>query len=79
MSAGAAYSWTCRKVRDAVSSVARRAGELGWHTVDVTASPLPGPSGNVEYFLRLRAQTDRPLVGDALVAAVRHAVESGPQ
>jgi len=64
---------------DTVSSVARRAGELGWHTVDVTASPLPGPSGNVEYFLRLRAKTDRPLAGDALVAAVRHAVESGPQ
>ncbi|OBF10028.1 TlyA family RNA methyltransferase [Mycobacterium sp. 852002-10029_SCH5224772] len=64
---------------DAVSSVARRAGELGWHTVDVTASPLPGPSGNVEYFLWLRARTDRPLAGDALVTAVRHAVESGPQ
>lgn len=64
---------------DAVTSVARRAAELGWHTVDVTASPLAGPSGNVEYFLRLRAQADRPLAGDALVAAVRHAVESGPQ
>ena len=32
-----------------------RAAELGWHTVGVTASPLPGPSGNVEYFLWLRA------------------------
>ena len=59
--------------------VAGRAGELGWHTVDVTASPLPGPSGNVEYFLRLRAQTDRPLGVDELVTAVRRAVESGPQ
>ena len=29
--------------------------ELDWHTVGVTASPLPGPSGNVEYFLWLRA------------------------
>ena len=55
----------------AVLGVARRAAELGWHTVDVTASPLPGPSGNVEYFLRLRATTDRPLVGDALTDAVR--------
>jgi hypothetical protein len=43
---------------DAVLAVARRAAELGWHTVAATASPLPGPSGNVEYFLRLRAQTD---------------------
>ena len=41
--------------RTRFSAVARRAAELGWHTVDVTASPLPGPSGNVEYFLRLRA------------------------
>jgi 23S rRNA (cytidine1920-2'-O)/16S rRNA (cytidine1409-2'-O)-methyltransferase len=64
---------------DAVLAVARRASELGWHTVDVTASPLPGPSGNVEYFLRLRAHTDRPLGGDELATAVRHAVESGPQ
>lgn len=64
---------------DAVLSVARRAGELGWHTAGVTASPLPGPSGNVEYFLLLRGQTDRTLTGDALVTAMRHAVESGPQ
>ena len=40
---------------DAVLTVANRAAELNWQTVDVTASPLPGPSGNVEYFLRLRA------------------------
>jgi 23S rRNA (cytidine1920-2'-O)/16S rRNA (cytidine1409-2'-O)-methyltransferase len=64
---------------NAVLGVARRAAELGWHAVDVTASPLPGPSGNVEYFLWLRAQTDRGLAGDGLVAAVRRAVESGPQ
>ena len=64
---------------DSVFAVACRAGELGWHTVDVTASPLPGPSGNVEYFLWLRAQTDRPLSGDGLVDAVQHAVEAGPQ
>lgn len=64
---------------DAVLSVARRADELGWRTVDATASPLPGPSGNVEYFLWLRAQTDRPLSGDGLVEAVRRAVREGPQ
>jgi len=63
---------------DAMLGVARRAAELGWHTVGVTASPLPGPSGNVEYFLWLRAQTDRPLA-DGLVDAVRRAVEEGPQ
>ncbi len=64
---------------DAVLAVARRAGELGWRTVDVTASPLPGPSGNVEYFLWLRAETDRGLAGDALVDAVQRAVTEGPQ
>jgi 23S rRNA (cytidine1920-2'-O)/16S rRNA (cytidine1409-2'-O)-methyltransferase len=64
---------------DAVLSVARRAAELDWHTVDVTSSPLPGPSGNVEFFLRLRAQTDRPLLGESLESAVRRAIEEGPQ
>ncbi|HXA88435.1 MAG TPA: TlyA family RNA methyltransferase [Mycobacterium sp.] len=64
---------------DAVLAVARRAEELGWHTVDVTASPLPGPSGNVEYFLWLRAQTGRPLAGDGLVDAVERAITEGPQ
>ena len=39
----------------AVLAVARRAAELGWPAVGVVASPLPGPSGNVEYFLQLRA------------------------
>jgi 23S rRNA (cytidine1920-2'-O)/16S rRNA (cytidine1409-2'-O)-methyltransferase len=62
-----------------VLGVARRAGELGWHTVGVAASPLPGPSGNVEYFLWLRAQTDRALAGEALETAVRTAVSEGPQ
>lgn len=64
---------------DSVLAVAHRAAELGWQTVDVTASPLPGPSGNVEYFLRLRAATDRPLVGGALADAVARAVAEGPQ
>jgi 23S rRNA (cytidine1920-2'-O)/16S rRNA (cytidine1409-2'-O)-methyltransferase len=63
---------------DAVLSVAHRAAELGWGTVAVTASPLPGPSGNVEYFLHLRAAA-APLTGDALHAAVQDAVAKGPQ
>ena len=64
---------------DAVRTVASRAAELGWRTVDVTSSPLPGPSGNVEYFLRLRAQTDSPLNGVPLENAIRRAIEEGPQ
>ena len=65
---------------EAVLAVARRAAELDWHTVGVTASPLPGPSGNVEYFLRLRADprraADRATISND---AVRAAVDEGPQ
>lgn len=64
---------------DAVLTVARRAAELGWHAVGVTSSPLPGPSGNVEYFLRLRARTPEPLAGTALEDAVRRTVAEGPR
>lgn len=62
----------------AVLTVARRAAQLGWHAVDVTASPLPGPSGNVEYFLRLTTRTGAAL-GGRLEQAVRRAVAEGPQ
>ncbi|WNG90073.1 TlyA family RNA methyltransferase [Mycobacterium sp. ITM-2016-00317] len=64
---------------DAVLSVARRAAELHWPAVAVTASPLPGPAGNVEYFLDLRTPGEHSLQGDDLVAAVRRAVDEGPQ
>jgi 23S rRNA (cytidine1920-2'-O)/16S rRNA (cytidine1409-2'-O)-methyltransferase len=40
---------------DAVKTVAGQAWKLGLGVRGVTASPLPGPSGNVEYFLWLRA------------------------
>ena len=63
----------------AVLAVAGRAAELRWHTVGVTASPLPGPSGNVEYFLHLRTRPDHPLTGDELERAVECAVIEGPQ
>jgi len=63
----------------AVLAVARRAEQLGWHTLDATASPLPGPSGNVEYFLWLRARTACGLVGDELGRLVQRAVIEGPQ
>jgi 23S rRNA (cytidine1920-2'-O)/16S rRNA (cytidine1409-2'-O)-methyltransferase len=40
---------------DTVRAVADQAAALGLGALGVTASPLPGPSGNVEYFLWLRA------------------------
>lgn len=64
---------------DAVLTVARRAAELHWHTVAVTASPLPGPSGNVEFFLRFRAETDAALAGGDLERAIQQAIDEGPQ
>ena len=48
----------------AVRTVAGQAAELGLGALGVTASPLPGPSGNVEYFLWLRAgapKSTRPM------------------
>jgi 23S rRNA (cytidine1920-2'-O)/16S rRNA (cytidine1409-2'-O)-methyltransferase len=39
---------------DAVLQVAAAGGELGLGVAGVTASPLPGPSGNVEFFVWFR-------------------------
>jgi 23S rRNA (cytidine1920-2'-O)/16S rRNA (cytidine1409-2'-O)-methyltransferase len=39
---------------EAVQSVAAEAQRLGLGVAGVAASPLPGPSGNVEFFLWLR-------------------------
>lgn len=39
---------------EAVATVTRRATELGRGVRAVVASPLPGPSGNVEYFVHFR-------------------------
>ena len=41
---------------EAVAAVATAAAELDWLTVGVTVSPLPGPSGNVEFFCALRSR-----------------------
>ena len=59
---------------EAVRRVAQQAAELGLGVRAVVASPLPGPSGNVEYFLWLTAAAP-PLEEDALAAAVA----GGPQ
>ncbi|MGH3655636.1 MAG: TlyA family RNA methyltransferase [Micromonosporaceae bacterium] len=39
---------------DAVRGVAQTAATMGFGTAGVAVSPLPGPSGNVEFFLWLR-------------------------
>jgi 23S rRNA (cytidine1920-2'-O)/16S rRNA (cytidine1409-2'-O)-methyltransferase len=58
---------------DAVATVAAAAAGLGWGTAGVVASPLPGPAGNVEFFLWLRRDAG-PLRDEDL----QRAVEEGP-
>lgn len=41
----------------AVDAVAAAAGALGWQETGRAVSRLPGPAGNVEYFLRLHRRT----------------------
>ncbi len=59
---------------EAVRSVAGAAAELGLGVRGVTASPLPGPAGNVEYFVWLRRGAP-PLDDEDL----RRAVAEGPE
>jgi 23S rRNA (cytidine1920-2'-O)/16S rRNA (cytidine1409-2'-O)-methyltransferase len=58
---------------ESVRTVAAAAAELGLGVLGVTASPLPGPSGNVEYFLWLRRGA--PALREE---QVRRAVAEGP-
>lgn len=60
--------------------VAREALRHGMSTRSVTASPLPGPSGNVEYFLWLIKDGGGSAPTDGqLQAMVETAVKEGPQ
>lgn len=60
--------------KSAIWEVAQSARSAGLGTVGVVASPLPGPSGNVEYFLWLRQ-------GDQMISEVEFdaAIAKGPQ
>jgi len=59
---------------DAVRSVAAEAMRLGLGSKGVVASPLPGPSGNVEYFLWLHANC-----GPVSEDEIAQAIDEGPQ
>jgi 23S rRNA (cytidine1920-2'-O)/16S rRNA (cytidine1409-2'-O)-methyltransferase len=59
---------------EAVVAVAAAAQEIGLGTAGIVASPLPGPSGNVEYFLWLRRAAP-PLDH----AALQRAIMEGPR
>ena len=56
-----------------VRKIGERAADLGWGARGVTASPLPGPAGNVEYFLWLRQDAPALRAED-----VEQAVAKGP-
>jgi 23S rRNA (cytidine1920-2'-O)/16S rRNA (cytidine1409-2'-O)-methyltransferase len=61
---------------DAVLALATSAAGRGWGARAVTTSPLPGPSGNVEYFVWLRH--GEPLVGETEIRAeVRRTADLG--
>ncbi len=55
---------------EAVVHVARVAAELGWPARGVVRSPLPGPSGNVEFFLWLRRGEDVGISDDEIMQTV---------
>lgn len=61
---------------EAVLQVVATAEELGLGLVDVTASPLPGPNGNVEFFVWLRRGASG--LDDRQVRAVVLAGPAGP-
>jgi 23S rRNA (cytidine1920-2'-O)/16S rRNA (cytidine1409-2'-O)-methyltransferase len=62
---------------DAVLGVVTAAAGLGLRPHGVVASPLPGPAGNVEYFVWFRSGA--PLPADDAAELVRAAVRKGPQ
>lgn len=59
---------------ESVRSVARRAREIGFGVKGIVASDLPGPAGNVEYFLWLRRDADELRESDLITA-----IEEGPK
>lgn len=64
---------------EAVTAVARAAVQVGLEPLDAVTSPLPGPSGNVEYFLwlkeRVSVSADDGRGDDAIRAIVERGIE----
>jgi 23S rRNA (cytidine1920-2'-O)/16S rRNA (cytidine1409-2'-O)-methyltransferase len=59
----------------AVVEIAAAARELGWRPAGVCASPLPGPAGNVEFFLWLRTAPRVELGDDEIRSIVEQTTE----
>ncbi|SNY53898.1 TlyA family RNA methyltransferase [Paractinoplanes atraurantiacus] len=82
---GVVREWPLRA--EAVLDVAAAAAELGLGTRGVTASPLPGPSGNVEFFVWFRrdappadrAEIERVVAAGPKIGVASHAPEHPPE
>ena len=61
---------------EAVVGVAAQAARRGWGARAVTTSPLPGPSGNVEFFLWLRREP-ASVTEEDIAAEVRRTAKLG--
>ena len=62
---------------EAVEGVVAAAADLGWRCAAVTTSQLPGPAGNVEFFVwlsRTATHTDPAWRRDLVLAAARSGV-----
>lgn len=62
---------------EAVGAVVEAAAALGWGVAGVSASPLPGPSGNVEYFVQLARRTPTDVLRASLM--IDEAIRGGVQ
>lgn len=63
---------------ETVEKVARAALDVGLDIAAVEASPLPGPSGNVEYFLYMRSGHPQAVSPTDLHSRIVDAVRRGP-
>jgi 23S rRNA (cytidine1920-2'-O)/16S rRNA (cytidine1409-2'-O)-methyltransferase len=61
---------------EAVVAVADLAAALGWLVAGVCRSPLPGPAGNVEFFVWLRREVPHPLDSADIVRLVTTSTEA---
>lgn len=64
--------------RETITQVIDCARGLGLGIAAVQASPLPGPSGNVEYFVSMRAKHPEALEDSEIPEAIQNAINEGP-